>query len=257
MKRQHECTKEDGIKPQKTKLFKIIVVVPLLISIISLFISLGTLRHVNEKMTSTSSGDINLTVHSASDELINDKININLRQPKVEHALYELDLDDESNLDDLDLYDSFGYQKRLVFDSYPMAQINKNYLYINNDGQVAETDLIIQFKSDKIYFESRNNKEENNIDSGSESILSETKYEFELYDFASKLGHTTLRIKVNPKENIYPGATEKIYLDNLFNEEVAWFLMDNDESSIPVEVTVSGEKCKSKTFTINLNITED
>ena len=42
-----------------------------------------------------------------------------------------------------------------------------NYLYINNDGQVAETDLIIQFKSDKIYFESRNNKEENNIDSGS------------------------------------------------------------------------------------------
>ena len=49
-------------------------------------------------------------------------------------------------------------------------------------------------------------------------------------------------------------------LDNIFNGKVNWFYdgeFKNGKATVPVKVTIASQKYKSKTFTINLNITKD
>ena len=205
-------------------------------------------------------GDINISTHSRVNDndsgieyeetFINNEINIDLIQLKEE--LNNVDLSD---------YDSFGNRKRLEYPETSRALIDTSYLYIDNKGKFSESDVIIQFESNDIYFEG---EYIDNLDTDTTqnkgTIAKQTNYEFELFNYIDKYGHTTFRIKLNPGGYLYSGLTEKIMLDNIFNGKVNWFYdgeFKNGKATVPVKVTIASQKYKSKTFTINLNITKD
>ncbi|MDY2882065.1 MAG: hypothetical protein SOT71_05370 [Romboutsia timonensis] len=231
----------------------IITVISLVISSIALYLTF-------------QGGNINISTYSRGgsfeyeETFINNKINIDLIQPKIEKTFSEMSVEEFKNLD-LSDYNSFGTEKRLEYPGTSMALIDTSYLYINNTGKFSESDVIIQFESDDIYFEE---KYGDNLDTDTtqnkDTIEKETNYEFELFDYWSKSGYAKFRIKLNPGGYLYSGLTERIMLDDIFNGKVNWFYereLENGKATVPVKVTIASEKYKAKTFNINLNISEE
>ena len=271
MNRQHQYYTENQNSPNKNILFRIISyvwkiiefiwkIISAVITVVSLVVSIIALS------LTFKGGDINISTYSRGNDIeyeetfINNEINIDLIQPKIEKTLSEVPVEELNNFDFSD-YNSFGNEKKLKYKETSMALIDTSYLYVENTGKFSESNVIIQFESDDIYFEGKNG---DNLDIDTtqyeDRIEKETNYEFELLNYASKLGHTTFRIKLNPGGYLYSGLTEKIMLDDIFNGEVKWFYrgeFENGKATVPVKVTIASEKYRAKTFNINLNISEE
>ena len=271
MNRQHQYYAENQNSPNKNILFRIILgacktikfiwdIISAGITIVSLVISIIALS------LTFNGGDINISTYNRGNDIeyketfINNEINIDLIQPKIEKTFSQM-FEEKLNNVNLSDYNSFGTEKRLEYPGTPMALIDTSYLYIDNTGKFSESNVVIQFESDDIYFEEKGG---DNLDSDTtqnkDTIEKETNYEFELFDYWSKSGYAKFRIKLNPGGYLYSGLTERIMLDEIFNGKVKWFYtreLENGKATVPVKVTIASEKYKAKTFNINLNISEE
>lgn len=257
MDAQCQCCRKSQDLPKKNKSFLTIIkfimeIILGAVAIMSLLVSMHALS------VTTQGGDINIIYRG----LKNEAINIDLIQPKAkitykEESSFNGIFDDDEKITTVDWsdYDASGERKKLEYNMNTPFRFENECLYIENTGDFSESNVIIQFESDNIYFETDMFWESEDIDTTIKKniLYKTTNYDFELFS-------KTFRIKINPDGYLYSGLTEEIVLIDIFDDKVRWFYngeFENGKATVPVKVTIASEKYKAKTFTINLNITEE